>query len=87
MNILDKPSFILDIQQLAAARIQLHYAIQPLAAISNALADSSHKGLFWDEQLGFITRSITSIKSYQLALDPIALTLNFLTDGFQARWI
>lgn len=83
MNIPDKPSFILDLQQLAEARIQLHYAIQPLAAISNALADSSNKGLFWDEQLGFTTRAITSIKSYRLALDPIALTLNFVTDRDQ----
>lgn len=83
MNIPDKPSFILDLLQLAEARIQLHYAIQPLAAISNALADSGNKGLFWDDQLGFITREINSIKSYRLALDPIALTLNFLTDRDQ----
>ncbi len=83
MNIPDQPSFTLDLQQLAAARIQLHYAIQPLAAISNALADSSNKGLFWDDQLGFTTRAITSIKSYRLALDPIALTLNFVTDRDQ----
>ncbi|PZV12827.1 MAG: hypothetical protein DCF20_16725 [Pseudanabaena sp.] len=80
MNITDKPSFILDLQQLVEARIQLHYAIQPLAAISNALADSSSKGLFWDDRLGFITRAITSLESYRLALDPIALTLNFVTD-------
>jgi hypothetical protein len=69
MNILDKPSFTLDIQKLAEARVQLHSAIQPLAAISNALADSSHKGLFWDEEIGFTTRSITPIKSCRLALD------------------
>lgn len=80
MNIPVQPSFTLDLHQLAVARIQLHYAIQPLAAISNALADSSSKGLFWDDRLGFITRAITSIESYRLALDPIALTLNFVTD-------
>ncbi|NUN67185.1 hypothetical protein HCU40_21155 (plasmid) [Pseudanabaena biceps] len=83
MNIIDSPDFILDLQQLAAARIQFHYAIQPLAAISNALADSSNKGLFWDDQLGFITRAITSIKSYRVALDPITLTLEFVTDRDQ----
>ncbi|GBO55414.1 thiamine pyrophosphate enzyme-like TPP binding protein [Pseudanabaena sp. lw0831] len=83
MNIPDQPSFTLDHQQLAEARIQLHYAIQPLAAISNALADSSNKGLFWDDQLGFTTRAITLIESYRLALDPIALTLNFVTDRDQ----
>ena len=83
MNIPDQSSFTLDFQQLTEARIQLHYAIQPLAAISNALADSSNKGLFWDDQLGFVTRAITTIKSYRLALDPIALTLNFLTDRDQ----
>jgi hypothetical protein len=83
MNIIDSPDFTLDLQQLAAARIQLHYAIQPLAAISNALADSSNKGLFWDDQLGFTTRAITSIKSYRVALDPIALTLEFVTDRDQ----
>jgi hypothetical protein len=83
MNIPDQPLFTLDRLQLAEARVQLHYAIQPLAAISNALADSSNKGLFWDDQLGFITRAIISIKSYRLALDPIALTLNFVTDRDQ----
>lgn len=83
MNIPDQPSFTFDRQQLAEARIQLHYAIQPIAAISNALADSSHKGLFWDDQLGFTTRPITSIKSYRVALDPITLTLEFVTDRDQ----
>ncbi|PZV10811.1 MAG: hypothetical protein DCF20_20820 [Pseudanabaena sp.] len=83
MNIPDQPSFTFDRQQLTEARIQLHYAIQPLAAISNALADSSHKGLFWDDQLGFTTREITSIKSYRVALDPNILTLEFETDRDQ----
>jgi hypothetical protein len=83
MNIPNQPSRTFDRQQLAEARIQLHYAIQPLAAISNALADSSNKGLFWDYGRGFTTRAITPIKSYRLALEPISLTLEFLTDRDQ----
>ncbi|TYQ27469.1 hypothetical protein [Pseudanabaena sp. UWO310] len=83
MNIPNQPSFIFDRQQFAEARIQLHYAIQPLAAISNALADSSNKGLFWDYGRGFTTRAITPIKSYRVALEPISLTLEFLTDRDQ----
>jgi len=83
MNVFGSSTYKANHHQLTEARIQLHYAIQPLAAISNALVDSSHKGVFWDDRLRFITRAITTIKSCRVALDPIALTLEFLSDHNQ----
>jgi hypothetical protein len=72
--------------QLAEARIQLHYAIQPLAATSSALVkaqpDFSHMALQWDDRLGFITPAITSLKSYRIALDPVTLTLEVIGDSY-----
>jgi hypothetical protein len=71
--------------KLAQARIQLHYAIQPLAATSLALVkeqtDFSNMALQWDVRLGFITQAITSLKSYRIALDPVTLTLEVIGDS------
>ncbi|PZO36657.1 MAG: hypothetical protein DCF19_20845 [Pseudanabaena frigida] len=80
MNANEESSFSLDLQQLASTRIQLHYAIQPLAAIANVYPDPNHRGLGWDEQLGFITHVVIMEKTYTVALDPISLTLEFVTD-------
>jgi hypothetical protein len=70
--------------ELAQARIQLHYAIQPLAATAAALCekkeDSSHLALYWDDNLGFKTQVITSIQSCRIVLDPITLTLEIVGD-------
>jgi hypothetical protein len=71
--------------ELAQARIQLHFAIQPLAATSLALVkeqtDFSHMALQWDDHLGFITQAITFLKSYRIALDPVTLTLEIVGDS------
>jgi hypothetical protein len=77
--------YIFNPTQLAQARIQLHYAIQPLAATASALCkmteDSSHLALYWDENLGFKTQVITSIQSCRIVLDPITLTLEIVGDS------
>lgn len=79
--------YTFDRSQLADARIQLHYAIQPLAATSLSLVkeqtDFSHMALQWDDHLGFITQAISSLKSYRIALDPVTLTLEVLGDRNQ----
>jgi hypothetical protein len=74
-------NFTLDLQQLAEARIKLHYAIQPLAATSFALGiaqpDFSHMSLQWD-RFGFVTQPLTALQSYRVTLDPNTLTLGIL---------
>jgi hypothetical protein len=82
---MNSPSlFTFDRTQLADARIQLHYAIQPLAATAAALCeqkeDSSHLALYWDDRLGFVTQVINSVQSCRIVLDPITLTLEIVGD-------
>ncbi|BDM83301.1 hypothetical protein [Acaryochloris marina] len=63
-------------QQLISSRIQLHYAIQFMAAISNALAppqpDGSHVTINWEaKQQLFVSVLIAGL--FKVALDPIGL--------------
>lgn len=83
MNPINKSYLVFDNQQLTEARIQLHYAIQPLASVSNALADISHKGISWDDRLGFTTQIMINAKSYHVTLDPITFTLKLLSHRYQ----
>jgi hypothetical protein len=73
--------------QLSQARVQLHYAIQPLAATAAALCeqkeDSSHLALYWDINLGFVTQVINSVQSCRIVLDPITLSLEIVSDKDQ----
>lgn len=67
-----------DPKQLTKSRIQLHYAIQFMAATGMALGlpkpDGSQMTLDWDADLqGFIGQHILDVHHY-LALDPINLT-------------
>jgi hypothetical protein len=86
-TIIDQLNYKLNRQKLSNARIQLHYAIQPLAATSLALVkeqtDFSHMALQWDDRFGFITQGINTAKSYRIALDPATLTLEFIGDNDQ----
>jgi len=74
--------YSIDRQLLAKSRIQLHYAIQPLAATATALcqveADSSHMALSWEDGIGFVTQSIVTSQPFRVALDPVSLTLSIL---------
>lgn len=67
-------------------RIQLHYAIQYIAAVGSALAtpqpDYSHTTLHWDptQQL-FIGVPIQTRQPFHIALDPVNLILFVLDQG------
>lgn len=72
---------MVDLQQLISSRIQLHYAIQFMAAISNALAvpqpDGSHVTSSWETEQQLFT-GIPIADRFQAALDPIGLNATLL---------
>ena len=66
-------------QNLIESRVQLHYAIQFIAATGAALAqplpDYSHTSLEWHPELEvFVGTTIRGEKSFRVALEPINLT-------------
>lgn len=72
-------------QLLAEARLQLHYAVQPIAAAGAALAtpqpDGSHSSLSWDDSKNCFTGSIIQTEQpFRVALDHVNLAL-FVFDG------
>lgn len=73
------------LQLLTTARLQLHYAIQPIAAVGAALAvpqpDGSQASLYWDAQLqSFVGNLIQAQQAFRVGLDPVNLVLRVL-DG------
>lgn len=74
-----------DPAQLADSRIQLHYAIQFMAATNRALGtprpDSSQVTIDWSDALnGFVGQPLPGDKSCYLALDPANLNSMILDD-------
>src|SRR5579883_811980 len=70
-------------QALTESRLQLHYAIQFLAATGAALAeplpDYSHTSLAWHPGLEvFVGSAIQAPQPFQVALDPVSLKLILL---------
>ncbi len=70
-------------QELVESRLQLHYAIQFIAATGAALAeplsDYSHTSLAWLPDLEvFVGSVIQATQPVQVALDPVSLTLILL---------
>jgi hypothetical protein len=68
---------------LAGARLQLHYAIQCIAAVGAALAeplpDESHVSLTWNPILEvFMGVPIRAATPFRVALDPITLTAGLI---------
>lgn len=66
-------------QELTESRLQLHYAIQFIAATGAALADplpdDSHTSLAWNPELEvFVGELIQVAKPFRVALEPISLT-------------
>ena len=66
-------------QSLTETRLQLHYAIQFMAAVGNFLTDPqpdySHASLTWNSELKvFISGLVTTQKPFQVALEPVSLT-------------
>ncbi|PZU97751.1 MAG: hypothetical protein DCE90_06640 [Pseudanabaena sp.] len=79
--------FTIDRESLQKDRIQLHYAIKPLASVSALLRevvpDFSHTALQWDDELGFVTQSLTSShlsQPFSIALNPNSLALSLVVD-------
>ncbi len=73
-------------QELTESRLQLHYAIQFIAATGAALAeplpDYSHTSLDWNSELEVLVGSvIRTAQPFQVALDPGSLTLILLNQG------
>lgn len=67
-------------QELIESRLQLHYAVQYIAAASAALVeplpDDSHASFGWNPVLeAFVGSPIQAAQSFQVALEPISLTL------------
>ncbi|WP_219884757.1 hypothetical protein [Merismopedia glauca] len=66
-------------QDLTESRLQLHYAVQFIAAVGKALVppkpDESHVSLGWNPQLNyFVSEIIPAAKPFQVALDLVTLT-------------
>lgn len=64
---------------LTETRLQLHYAIQFMAAVGNFLtepqSDYSHASLTWNSELKmFVSSIVTTKQPFQVALEPINLT-------------
>lgn len=76
-------------QSLTEARLQLHYAIQPLAATGAALAapqaDDSQSSLSWDSASNcFVGNLIQADQPFQVVLEPINLVLRVLNHSTNA---
>ena len=66
-------------QSLTETRLQLHYAIQFMAAVGNFLTepqpDYSHASLTWNSELKvFVSGLVNTEQPFQVALEPISLT-------------
>lgn len=67
-------------QDLTESRLQLHYAVQYIAATGAALAeplpDYSHTSFVWNPVLeAFVGSTIRVAQPFQIALEPVSLTL------------
>ena len=76
----------IDPKSLTQTRLQLHYAIQFMAAVGNFLTepqpDYSHASLTWNSKLKmFVSNIVVAEPPFQVALEPIGLTSLILTDG------
>lgn len=72
-------------QALTESRLQLHYAVQYIAATGAALAetlpDYSHTSFVWHPGLeAFVGTTISASQTFQVALEPISLTLSVVDD-------
>ncbi|NJR61426.1 MAG: hypothetical protein HC769_22890 [Cyanobacteria bacterium CRU_2_1] len=77
-------------QDLTEGRLQLHYAIQLIAATGAELAepqpDYSHVSLNWNPDLRlFVGATIAAEQPFKVAIDPIALTVLILDETHTKR--
>ncbi len=69
----------IDSQSLTETRLQLHYALQFMAAVGNFLTepqpDYSHTSLTWNSELKvFVSDLVNTEQPFQVALEPVSLT-------------
>lgn len=72
-------------QSLTDSRLQLHYAIQFMAAVGNFLTepqpDYSHASVTWNSELKvFVSGLVITEQPFQVALEPVSLTSLVLDD-------
>lgn len=72
-------------QELTESRLQLHYAVQFIAATGAALVeplpDDSHASFAWNPGLeAFVGLTIPATQPFQIALEPVSLTLIVVDD-------
>lgn len=77
-------------QDFTESRLQLHYAIQLIAATGAALAepqpDYSHASLGWNPDLRlFVGATIAADQPFKVAIDPVALTVLILDETHTKR--
>jgi hypothetical protein len=70
-------------QELTESRLQLHYAVQYIAATGAALVeplpDYSHTSMAWNPVLeAFVGATIQAVQPFQIALEPVSLTLSLI---------
>ncbi|WZF20535.1 hypothetical protein WKK05_15125 [Nostoc sp. UHCC 0302] len=70
-------------QKLTQSRLQLHYAVQYIAATGAALVeplpDYSHASMVWNPVLeAFVGETIQAAQPFQIALKPVSLTLSLI---------
>jgi hypothetical protein len=70
-------------QELTESRLQLHYAVQYIAATGAALVeplpDYSHTSMAWNPVLEvFVGSTIQAAQPFQIALEPVSLTLSLI---------
>lgn len=70
-------------EKLTESRLQLHYAVQYIAAVGAALAeplpDDSHTSFVWNPGLeAFVGSTIRAAQPFQIALEPVSLTLSLI---------
>ena len=80
MTTLEAMTGTINLQELTESRLQLHYAVQYIAATGAALAeplsDDSHTSFGWNPVLeAFVGSPIRATQSFQIALEPVSLTL------------
>lgn len=72
-------------QELTQSKLQLHYAVQYIAATGAALVeplpDYSHTSMVWNPVLeAFVGSTIRAAQPFQIALNPVSLTLLLIDD-------
>ncbi|MBD2504197.1 hypothetical protein [Anabaena azotica] len=83
MTMLETMTGKINPQELTQSRLQLHYAVQYIAATGAALVeplpDDSHTSMIWNPVLeAFVGATIRGDQPFQIAIKPVSLTLSLI---------